>query len=126
MTTLVRPPHIHLPNLPDFAYVPLMTSKPLAGLARAVFGGFLVCVILLCSLAVINPGLHKALHPDAQSGDHICQLGVWGKDQFLASPAPSPQPPVVLTVLLPPTPVQCFSSLFDSLAFPTRGPPTLS
>ena len=103
-----------------------MTSRPPAGLARSVFGGLLVCVILLCSFAGINPVLHKAFHPDAQSADHVCQLGLWGKDQFLPAPAPAPQPVISQAVWLPPIPAQIFSSLFDSLAFPTRGPPVLS
>ncbi|HUR47242.1 MAG TPA: hypothetical protein VMZ27_15280 [Candidatus Saccharimonadales bacterium] len=103
-----------------------MTSKPLAGLARAGFSGLLICIVLLCSFATTDPILHKALHPDAQSADHICQLGLWGKDQFLPAPAPSPQLPLAQEAFLPPIPVQTFSSLFDSLSFPTRGPPALS
>jgi hypothetical protein len=124
--TAHQPSFFSLPTLPNSGYVRLMRSKPVAGLARAALGGMLACALLLCSFASFSPVLHKALHPDAQSADHICQLGLWGKNQFLATTSVSPQPLVVEAFSLPPLPTQILSCLFDSLASPTRGPPRLS
>ncbi|MDB6035742.1 MAG: hypothetical protein JWM16_6080 [Verrucomicrobiales bacterium] len=104
-----------------------MNCKRIPCFARAVFGGALACMILLCSFAAFSPSLHEVMHADAKAADHFCHLALWGKGDLLAAAPPPALPPLLLhEILLPPSEAQSFFSIFDSLSFPTRGPPVLS
>src|SRR4051812_47164831 len=104
-----------------------MNCKRVPCFPRAVFGGLLACIILLCSFAAFSPTLHEVMHTDAKAADHFCHLALWGKGDLLAASTPPAQPLAILQeTVLPPLSPKTFFSIFDSLSFPTRGPPVLS
>jgi hypothetical protein len=104
-----------------------MNCKRRPSLARAVFGGALACIILLCSFAAFSPSLHEVMHADAKAADHFCHLALWGKGVLLAAaPPPAFLPVVVQEILLPSPEARSFFSNFDFFDASPRGPPVLS
>jgi len=89
--------------------------------------GAVIVVVLFCGVAAANPGLHRLLHPDADSDHHECAITMFAHGKVDMSDGD-----VAVTVRVSPVfPIAvAFSDVLivsrDFLLLPGRAPPVIA